>query len=263
MTIIDEIYQEYVRMRNNGVDSKAALRALRTSIERLRTADRQMLAEHIQAWEHKLASDKPPLTQKRRHSKKVKRLKKLASQPKEKPVPNQTIWIECPNCQRKNQEQEVFCYHCGLLLSEDEDRFSTRTFAPATEELHTREYFSEDSILVLQGKEVSAHFELRPQRYQRDLIIGRSTENQAMHPDIDLTHAQGAERGVSRLHVALTYDPAKHVLYISDLGSSNGTFINGNKLNSSDPVKLHSGDELHIGRLAMKVTYYHPGEELA
>jgi ABC transport system ATP-binding/permease protein len=50
---------------------------------------------------------------------------------------------------------------------------------------------------------------------------------------------------VSRVHCRLTLDGAGK-LVIEDLGSTNGTFVNGRKV---DKVLLNAGDKLSIGRV--------------
>lgn len=49
---------------------------------------------------------------------------------------------------------------------------------------------------------------------------------------------------VSRRHFELTKNPSGH--YITDLGSSNGTFLNGHRLPPHEPTRLNSGDLLKV-----------------
>jgi pSer/pThr/pTyr-binding forkhead associated (FHA) protein len=51
---------------------------------------------------------------------------------------------------------------------------------------------------------------------------------------------------VSRRHAELILEGG--TLYLRDLGSSNGTFIGENKLNPNEPVELHPGDEIVMGK---------------
>jgi predicted component of type VI protein secretion system len=44
-------------------------------------------------------------------------------------------------------------------------------------------------------------------------------------------------------------------LYISDLGSTNHTYLNGNQLQEHDNLVLRDGDELTLGHMRMKVFY--------
>lgn len=53
-------------------------------------------------------------------------------------------------------------------------------------------------------------------------------------------------RVLSRNHASLTCDPRTGKIYIKDLKSSNGTFINGNRINSHE-VELKIGDIIDLG----------------
>ena len=55
---------------------------------------------------------------------------------------------------------------------------------------------------------------------------------------------------VSRLHCRLNLDASGH-LEIEDLGSTNGTWVNGKKIKRSP---LRSGDKLKVGRVQFAVT---------
>jgi len=54
---------------------------------------------------------------------------------------------------------------------------------------------------------------------------------------------------VSRVHCRLTLSPANELL-LEDLGSTNGTFVNGEKVNTA---ALSSGDKLTVGRVEFVV----------
>lgn len=53
-------------------------------------------------------------------------------------------------------------------------------------------------------------------------------------------------RVLSRNHAALSCDPATGKVYIRDLKSSNGTFVNGNRIDQND-VELKVGDVIDLG----------------
>jgi len=75
---------------------------------------------------------------------------------------------------------------------------------------------------------------------QADLIIGRDET-------CDLVIA---ERQVSRQHARIRHEGGRHLL--EDLGSKNGTFVNGQELEG--PYALQDGDEIQIA-LCCKLTY--------
>jgi len=74
------------------------------------------------------------------------------------------------------------------------------------------------------------------------------------NPDeVDLTPYGAADRGVSRFHAKMHI--ADDTLYITDLGSTNGTYLGGKRLEPNLPTELHKGDELLLGRLAIQVMF--------
>jgi hypothetical protein len=248
MQVIDEIFREYVRMRDNGLDIKEALRALRHHIEPLGTEARDTLSQRLRAWENRPQTPEPATPK----PSPIKPLRQEA----------EGSWVECPHCGKKNRAQDVFCYSCGQMFDDVRSRHSTKHFAPASGEMFNDEYYGEDSMLVLKSRDNSVRFELRPQMRNREMVIGRSTESDAMRPDIDLAQANAAELGVSRLHIALNYDKSTNTIQIYDLGSANGTFVNGQKLHPTERRVLRHADELRMGRMVLKVEYQHPGEEI-
>lgn len=80
-------------------------------------------------------------------------------------------------------------------------------------------------------------------------VLGRSDESSPYVPDINLQEHDALDKGVSRRHaVLLSY---RNVLHVMDLGSVNGTYLNGQRLRPDRPYPLHEGDELHLGSLNM------------
>jgi pSer/pThr/pTyr-binding forkhead associated (FHA) protein len=56
---------------------------------------------------------------------------------------------------------------------------------------------------------------------------------------------------ISRRHCAITADETGFT--VKDLGSVNGTFLNGQRLTPYLPHPLHDKDELQIGRIRLQV----------
>jgi hypothetical protein len=72
-------------------------------------------------------------------------------------------------------------------------------------------------------------------------------------PDIDLSPFGADEMGVSRRHVKIQYKSP--LFYVTDLGSSNGTWLNGRRLVPNSGRPLRNGDELRLGQLKMSVRF--------
>jgi hypothetical protein len=82
-------------------------------------------------------------------------------------------------------------------------------------------------------------------------ILGRYTPNSASQPRIDLTQYGAQERGVSRLHAIIKRTPVGFVL--QDLGSSNGTWLNGVRLEPYIPVPLKSADHFQLSQIDVEI----------
>lgn len=93
------------------------------------------------------------------------------------------------------------------------------------------------ALRFISGKYQGGEFPLRP---NREIIIGRSS-------DLDMVLVEDM---VSRKHAKITTDD--NVVTIQDLGSTNGTFVNGEKVRKAD---LKDGDRILIGTSIIKIVY--------
>jgi 3',5'-cyclic-nucleotide phosphodiesterase len=86
---------------------------------------------------------------------------------------------------------------------------------------------------------------------RQELIIGRSDTDTDAPPGLDLAPYLAADQGVSRQHAVLI--PMSEGLYVSDLGSKNGTWINGEFLEPGSRHQLEPGDVVELGLLRLVV----------
>ncbi len=54
---------------------------------------------------------------------------------------------------------------------------------------------------------------------------------------------------VSRYHLSLTHE--KGLVFVSDMDSANGTYVDGVRLQGNEPHPLHGGEEMQVGHLRM------------
>jgi len=165
----------------------------------------------------------------------------------------------CPGCNKVQLEGSLFCGECGARLITT-DRLSTQAIrrfstdhlipprgvtspldAPSSDGAMERNIFlhliEAGSTLHICGR--------------ADYTLGRSVDGQPASPDIDLAPYDGYGQGVSRLHASLRWDEEQ--LVIIDLGSSNGTRVNGHKINPQTEYPLSHGDVLALGKLKLQV----------
>jgi len=82
-----------------------------------------------------------------------------------------------------------------------------------------------------------------------EVLVGREDPYSAIYPDVDLTPYGAEEKGVSRRHFKLTLAEGQYA--IQDLGSTNYTWVNQQRLQPNVPVRLNDGDEIRAGRLKL------------
>lgn len=90
---------------------------------------------------------------------------------------------------------------------------------------------------------------------QDKLILGRCAEPDTDGtPNIDLSPFLGYQLGVSRRHLMLVRQENEEILAF-DLSSSNGSFINGQRMSAHKGHALQDGDELMLGSLSIRVYF--------
>jgi len=165
--------------------------------------------------------------------------------------------IKCPVCQAEHPENTLFCDECGSYLQGGAQK-ETDPLAAAEVTWMERE----EAIEVAEEEVVSpVSLKLSIPDSGRDVElpltkevnIGRLDPASASFPDIDLTSDGGLEKGVSRRHAKITR--RGNEVFIEDLGSINGTFLNRKKLTPYLPQAVKSGDELQLGKLILRVSF--------
>ena len=168
--------------------------------------------------------------------------------------------VICPNCLYKNMTGAVFCSECGSQLVRDESQKtgSVRVtdgfvIGPKTgpvarpAAIPPTSYPQAHISLHLLASDV---FLPIPEE-EGELILGRASEGQSMVPDINLEPYQAFEAGVSRIHAAIRV--LDDQILITDLGSGNGTRINGAKIEPQIPHPIVNGDYLNLGKLKIQI----------
>ncbi len=256
MVAVQEIFTEYIRMRSNGVDAHDALKFLRSQIEQLNEPERQDLGRIVRSYEN--SESGPEKTEPTRTVPIRNIAKKIFGNPEQKA---EVVWITCPHCGKSNQKHELVCYSCGQLLEPPTSEFETRSLAETNDLAYSNDFFGFDSTLILTvratEKDKEKTFQVQPQQTDHEMVIGRTTAGSAVVPDIDVAPQGGDKLGVSRLHLTLRYESKTHTLNVYDLGSSNGSYINGQRLHPHEVRVLRDGDELRLGKLVLMVRFKH------
>ena len=78
-----------------------------------------------------------------------------------------------------------------------------------------------------------------------ETTIGRKDPVTGIYPDIDLSPVDG-QRSISRRHSKI-YRRGEKLFVAEEIGTMNGTFINGDRLETGVPVEISDGDEVRFG----------------
>ena len=139
----------------------------------------------------------------------------------------------CPGCEVEIEEGAQLCDKClGEGLGEVLDEMAEeKAEGPAK---------SGFACLELEDGQ---RFELD----REEVLLGRSDPVDQIQPDVDLSYHGGFEQGVSRRHAVIITEEGRYVL--EDLGSTNGTIVNREKVDPGTPVDLSEGDVIHLGKM--------------
>jgi pSer/pThr/pTyr-binding forkhead associated (FHA) protein len=165
--------------------------------------------------------------------------------------------ITCPTCQNQEFVGVLFCSECGARLIGVDGSLTRPIKNGPTNPLSDKPNRPKSSPLPppLVGTTISLHVldtgQILPLSGREEYTLGRSAEGQSILPDIDLSNFHAYEKGVSRLHASIRTGGGQ--VTVSDLGSVNGTRINGKKIAPNQPQSLNHGDILTLGKLKVQV----------
>ena len=78
-----------------------------------------------------------------------------------------------------------------------------------------------------------------------ETLVGRRDPVTGIHPDVDLTPID-TQRSTSRRH-AKVYRRGPKFFVCEEIGTMNGTFVNGERVQTGVPVEVKPGDEVQFG----------------
>lgn len=172
--------------------------------------------------------------------------------------------IICPNCHHKELPGALFCSECGARLI-SLDYLTTKSIKKATTDslreavddenkeagFDSEDFFQNQSIssdLALYLIEAKQTLQLAG---RSEYTLGRVAEGQPILPDVDLSPFDAYAQGVSRLHAALKIN--KNRVAIMDLGSSNGTRVNGQKIVPHVDYPISHNDQIALGKMRIQI----------
>lgn len=156
----------------------------------------------------------------------------------------------CPVCKLANEKNSLVCEFCGAVFVD----------------LHLEEYDTTKNVTQRRSADLtSSPTELKPPAQGVAFFLFGKSEPYAVHNEdimylgrlekettevfVDLTLADGFTQGVSRRHAMIQRRGDR--VEIMDLHSSNGTYLNGTRLEPSKLYELKSGTVVQLGRLKL------------
>ena len=154
--------------------------------------------------------------------------------------------MKCPTCGTDNLEGTRYCGDCGAKLSRKPD--SSRASMPLPEASATptnaeaiQPVEEAKLILTATGNEYPINKDI--------VLLGRESIPDSIFPDIDLTLVD-PEGYVSREHAKIQRQDKQYT--IIDLDSTNGTFVNNDRLEEDTPHPLTSSSSNSPNNLTTK-----------
>jgi pSer/pThr/pTyr-binding forkhead associated (FHA) protein len=172
----------------------------------------------------------------------------------------------CPQCQTENVSDAIVCTRCGFILAPNygESPSTIRSpELPAATDVPPEPPLHVDDARTLQTNKLTLYINKTDNPIIVDMTtpvtLGRYSPNNRYQPEIDLTPYHGHALGVSRQHAIIQKTAAGYT--IKDLASSNGTTVNGVRLQANIEYILHSGDRVGLGQLIIEVHFRAPTEQ--
>lgn len=161
--------------------------------------------------------------------------------------------IICPTCKHEEIDGAIFCSECGMQLIKSEAGTTQKISPEESDKTPTDPIKSEPANAnnVWISLHIIDNGQVLPISDRNEFTMGRISDNQPIMPDVDFSDFRAYENGVSRLHAVIRRNNGNVI--VMDLGSSNGTYVNGTRLMPNMEQPLRHGDVVSLGKLKMQV----------
>lgn len=161
----------------------------------------------------------------------------------------------CRFCTDPECENPVFCESYEAIIVESTvpttlmEGMEVDVNAPL-KDMWGNALFSKHTLLLIDIEGVTSSFVLHP---TERIVMGRADVRNVPNNFLDLTAYGAHNKGVSRTHAAISQ--MGHTLMLTDLGSSNGTYLNEVRLMPNQPRIVRDGDTIRLGQLVAYVRF--------
>jgi pSer/pThr/pTyr-binding forkhead associated (FHA) protein len=166
--------------------------------------------------------------------------------------------IICPSCNSSNLPGTLFCVQCGTYLpsggplrteplpDQEEGRSAHPKLDETSGEIIVKPMSIEIDVLNT-GRKVLLSIE-------QEILVGRLDAAHGIFPELDMTPDGGLEQGVSRRHARIY--AREGTCFVEDLDSTNGTFLNEERVTPYLPYAFKDGDLITFGTMQLQVHIY-------
>ena len=171
--------------------------------------------------------------------------------------------ITCPTCNTQNEKGAAFCDQCGASLAVLNTAAASAGRCPICGAAAMNgDAFCEECGAALDTPASAAAAAALPRMARAQILlgngqsielggkssylIGREDQVSGIYPDVDTTRSDGDAAGVSRRHAEIVQQSDQW--FVQDLNSTNGTYINNQRVAPSSRQPLHSGDQIRLGK---------------
>ncbi len=159
----------------------------------------------------------------------------------------------------------MFCEECGEpFVDRDTDLHTPhpaasatmlrRNAGPSVEEQKAYDWSSGFGIpdqIIIHLQDSDYRFEVGV--FDAPVILGRADPQTNFVPDIELSPFGAHRLGISRRHAMISW--SEDGIMIEDLGSANGTYLNGHRLSPHFRRILRDGDAITLCELAIRIYF--------
>ena len=232
---VQQLLQEYKFQRQQGVPPNSALQFLARLDPGLSEETRRELAQWIRKWELERENQGTP---------------PASPHPDNGTASPDNDQIACKHCGAQNPSDGKYCYSCGQLLESPTERGNTVQLEFSDPDPAMFGNLSTLLIAVRGHEQNPLHVHVGDQ----PIVIGRTDDTKSGKPDVDLAPFGAKDHGVSRSHAILKRQ--ENTITLTDQGSINHTYINGEKIHPHEVRVIRDGDEIRFGKLSTRVTFY-------
>jgi len=165
--------------------------------------------------------------------------------------------ISCKVCNNEEFSGAIFCGECGSQLAFLTGKKVDTLVYPSQAKGLELDISNTIPKKLLESRNFILYYadgeEVLNLPDQDEFTIGRFVEGQVITPDVDLNPFDAFDKGVSRIHATIRIDDKKNKVHVIDLGSANGSSVNGYEIPANSEVPLNHGDVLSLGKINLKV----------